>query len=138
MGPISQKANGWECRLRQEIEAAAERPFAWGSHDCAIWALDVVSALRGQPSPADAWRGKYKTARGAMSAMRRQGWASIEAGARALFGEPLSTVRLAQRGDLILGPEDAVGICLGSQSRFVSPTGLVDIETKSCRMAWRT
>lgn len=139
MGPMTHKRPGWETRLAAEVEAAARRPFAWGQHDCATWAADVVAALTGEPSPAEAWRGRYTTALGGARLMRRQGWASLEAGGRDLLGAPLPVALLAQRGDLVLGPEPdtAFGICLGAVCAFIGPEGLRMVPLADCRMAWR-
>jgi hypothetical protein len=71
--------------------------------------------------------------------LRRLGWASFEDGGRALLGDPLEDVRLAQRGDLILGgAPEAFGVVIGAKAAFVAPEGLVRLSLATCRLAWRT
>lgn len=135
----SGKTAGWETHLTRAIADARGQPFVWGRHDCATWAVDLRRALTGGPDHAAAWRGRYRTPRGAVRVMRSLGWSSLEDGARALFGAPLEGVLLAQRGDLTLGGEpEALGVCLGAEVAFVGPAGLVFVPLASCRMAWRS
>lgn len=125
----------WEIRLAQAIVEARGGVFAWGTRDCATWAFDVRLALTGH----DGWpyRGKYKTLRGAMGVIRRNG-GSMEGLGRSLLGDPLPAVLLAQRGDIVLGGEDpALGVCIGSEAAFLLQAGLTYRPLKSCQLAWR-
>jgi hypothetical protein len=127
----------WEQHLAAAIIAARDKPFIWGQHDCAIWAFDLRRALTDGPDHASLWRGKYKTALGAERVMRRLGWSSYEAGARALLGEPRAYPLLAQRGDLVLGAApEAFGICLGAKVAFAGPKGLTFAPIATLRLAW--
>lgn len=50
------RPDGWELRLTAEIEAAAARRWAWGEHDCTVFALRCVQAMLGsEATPFDAW-----------------------------------------------------------------------------------
>ena len=60
----------WPERLAEAIEAANERPFSWGRHDCCLFACDAVMAMTGV-DPAKPFRGKYKTKRGAFGVLKR-------------------------------------------------------------------
>jgi hypothetical protein len=42
------RRDGWEHDLHEVIEGARQRPFSWGSHDCATWAARVRQALTGR------------------------------------------------------------------------------------------
>lgn len=137
MGPLTRKTPGWELRLHEAIESARGRSFQWGSHDCAIWAFDTAASLAGSVSGADHWRGKYKTALGAERAIRKLGWPRHYDMGAAIYGAPLPTVLLAQRGDLLLGPEDAFGICVGAQGAYLAPEGVVLIPLEKADFAWR-
>ncbi len=129
---------GWERRLAEAIEAARARPFAWGSHDCAIWAFDLRRDLTGGADVAALWRGRYRTALGAARMMRRLGWPSLEAAGRALLGEPVPSVHLARRGDLLLaGTGLGFGICLGARAAGIAPAGLTFAPLAACTLAWR-
>lgn len=130
------KAPHWEVRLSEQIEAARERPFSWGEHDCATWAADVWAALTGEQSPAIAWRGRYKTALGAERFRRKAGYPSMEAAGMALLGEPLPTPLLAQRGDVVFA-QDAFGVCVGARAAFVGAKGLEFLRLRDCVLAWR-
>jgi hypothetical protein len=129
---------GWELRLAEAIEAARCLPFSWGRHDCATFAFDLRRDLTGSYDVAALWRGRYTTARGAVRVMRRLGWQSLEAAGRDLLGEPLPSVPLAQRGDLVLaGTGLGFGVCLGARAAGIAPEGLVLVPLSSCAFAWR-
>ena len=130
---------GWELRLAAAIDAARDRPFRWGEHDCAIWAFDLRRDLTGGDDVAALWRGRYRTARGAVRVMRRLGWSSLEAAGRDLLGEPLLSLHLAQRGDLVLANSGlGFGVCLGARAAGIAPSGLVLVPLSACALAWRT
>jgi hypothetical protein len=129
---------GWEHRLVEAIEAARGLPFSWGRHDCATFAFDLRRDLTGCYDVAALWRGHYTTARGAVRVMRRLGWQSLEAAGRDLLGEPLPSVHLAQRGDLVLANTGlGFGVCLGARAAGIAPEGLVLAPLSSCAFAWR-
>jgi hypothetical protein len=129
---------GWVSLLTARLEAAGDRPFAWGSHDCATWAFDLRRDLTGGADVAADWRGRYTTPLGAQRVMRRLGWHDLEAMGRDLLGDPRATPLLAQRGDIVLGGEDpAFGICAGARAAFVAPQGLVQLPLAACALAWR-
>lgn len=130
------KSAGWEKTLADRIEAARERPFSWGDHDCATWAFDVVADMTGSPSKADEWRGRYSSALGAARVRKRLGWPKMEDMAAALMGKPLRNILLTQRGDMVFAQE-AFGICVGARAAFVGPDGLSLLPLRECRMAWR-
>ena len=130
------RLDGWEVRLADAVEAARETPFAWGQHDCATWAFDVRRVLTGEDTAA-LWRGQFSTGAGWLRWMRRRGWADIEAGARALLGDPLPSVLLARRGDLVTGgARPAMGVCLGADAAFVGRAGLTFLPLAGCTLAW--
>ena len=132
------KVTGWEGLLAAVVDDARTRSFIWGTHDCATWAFDLRRDLTGGDDTAVLWRGRYRTARGAARVMRRLGWASMSEAGIALLGVPLTNVRLAQRGDLVLSPEaTSFGVCLGAQVAFLAPESLTLRALSSCALAWR-
>ncbi len=138
MGP-QMKCAGWETVLAAAVDVARGRAFVWGTHDCATWAFDLRRDLTVGDDTAALWRGRYRTARGAVRVMRHLGWASMPEAGVALLGSPLSDVRLAQRGDLVLSPDTtAFGVCLGAQVAFLAPESLTLRALTSCTLAWRT
>ena len=133
------RVRNWEQVLAAAITRAQAQPFVWGQHDCATWAFDLHRDLTNGPDHAALWRGRYRTQVGCGRVLRRLGWASLEEGGRALLGDPLADVQLAQRGDLVLGgAPEAFGVVIGARAAFVAPEGLVRLSLASCRLAWRT
>lgn len=104
----------WEQRLYQFIEGRRLRPFAWGQHDCALFAADAVQQMTGVDLAAD-YRGKYRTLKEA----RGLGELADLVDRAGLSRKP--NPRFAMRGDVVLmgGPRPALGICLGQV--FVAP-----------------
>jgi len=131
------RLQGWELALVDAVEGARDRPFQWGVHDCATWAFDVRLALTGIDS-ADAWRGKYRTEKGATRMLRLLGCKTVKDLADSILGDALPTALFAQRGDIVLGgPEQALGVCIGSDALFLQPSGLVALPIRNCLKAWR-
>jgi len=129
---------GWERRLVAAVEATRDRPFCWGRHDCATFAFDLRREIAGGYDVAALWRGRYSTARGALRVMRRLGWQTLEAAGRDLLGEPLPSVQLAQRGDLVLANTGlGFGVCLGARVAGIAPEGLVLVPLATSALAWR-
>lgn len=113
----------WPERLAAAVEARTERPFAWGEHDCFLFAADVVLAVTGQ-DPAAAWRGRYASEEEAEALIASLGGreAALVA-AMAQFGAPEIRPTFAQRGDLVLvtiGNDIACGVILDGD-RVVAP-----------------
>lgn len=137
MGPMTRKTAGWEIRLHERIEDARGRPFVWGTHDCLTWSADVMAALIGGQSLADDWRGRYKTELGARRLLKRKGFSAHCDAVTAHLGPALPAPAFAQRGDLVAGPADEIGICIGSQAAFIGPEGLYARALTKCATAWR-
>lgn len=129
----------WEERLSLRLDIVADKPFAWGSHDCALFAADCVKAMTGV-DPAEALRGRYDTQHGAALALREHGAGTLLKTLKAIFGEPISP-HFAQRGDVVMLDRATTGICVGRFSYFVGREegveGLVVIPTAQCRYAFR-
>lgn len=128
----------WSDRLTQAVDAAYNRPFAWGMHDCALWAADVVEAMTGR-DPAESYRGRYTTPRSAIKTLRDHGFADLGEAITDALGEPIEP-KLAQRGDVVLvaGPAgEAAGICIGSISATPSRQGLFFAPMAAWVKAWR-
>lgn len=132
----------WPSRLHIEIEAARERPFSWGSADCALWACDVILAMTGS-DPGALFRGRYTDQESAIRALYDFCGGGLEKAVEAITAEhgmEEVSVRFAQRGDVVLldideGP--ALGICIGHRCAFVGPEGVAYRALKDCRRAWR-
>lgn len=96
----------WPTALGLFVAEKSRAPFAWGSNDCVLFAVDAVRALVGVDLGAKI-RGKYKTARGAASALRKHGGmiAAVEK-ATADLGAVAIAPAFAQRGDIALAQTD--------------------------------
>ncbi len=128
---------GWEMRLADAVRRGLETPFQWGVHDCTTFAFDVRSALLGGAADVP-WRGKYRTAEGAARYLRKLGHADLEAAARAVLGDPLDTVLMAQRGDIALaGQPEGAWVVIGRDVVGVGPDGPAVLPLRACRLVWR-
>lgn len=106
----------WEERLAAYIEPRRRTPFAWGSNDCCTFTLGAVGAMTGL-DPMPEFRGHYKTARGAVRALRRIGAGDLVATLTQKLGEPIEPA-LAQRGDVVMA-QGSIGICFGAFALMV-------------------
>lgn len=120
------------------LEAAALRPFADGSTDCAMTAADWVLAVTGCDPAADL-RGHYRTALGRERLLRRLG------GLEAAMASRLADLGLSETANpvredvgIIRLPNDIVGagICLGRLWWMASSVGHLACRPVVLR-AWR-
>jgi hypothetical protein len=136
------RPDGWEQRLAAEILAAADRPWAWGSHDCATFAARCARAVLNGPTVWDDLLGRHSTAIGALRVLRALGAAQIDEAAdlRAARISP----KAAQRGDLVAMPviengiaAPALGICLGRDLILAAdPFGTILFPMRRAIAAW--
>ena len=132
------RTEGWEDRLLAVIEAARNKPYKLGEHDCLRVACQSVEALTG----ADLWPqfAGYATRREALATILQYGKTLPDAVTFVLGVDPVS-VRLAQRGDVChyVDAEDHLGVCIGEYVAVLGPDGLalVPITSDALRCAWR-
>lgn len=126
-------------KLFEHIEAARNKTFEYGVHDCALFAADWVAECTGVDPAADL-RG-YSGKEAADEIISSYG--SLEALITDRLGEPIP-VAWASRGDIVIatlptpeGEADCVGICAGASSAFASHVGVRMIPTSRARLAWR-
>lgn len=97
----------WRARLHAEIEAHRREVFAWGARDCALGlAAGAVEAMTGTDLRRG-WRGKYRTAAGALRALRASGYETLGDAAAAVLPEVHPA--FARDGDLALIEEGEIG-----------------------------
>lgn len=136
----------WPVRLGAHIAARGQAKFAWGIHDCCVFASDGVLAQTGVDIMAG-FRGRYATRGEAETAIRDIAGGDLQATAEQVarfHAMPEIAPRLAQRGDVVLGEFDVAGRptqCLGlvgldGRARFAGPVGLARVRLASCRSAW--
>lgn len=132
----------WEDRLSHYLGRVEDEPFAWGTHDCALFAAGCVNAQTGV-DPAAAFRGTYDSRVGAAEALRDKGQGTLLKTVKGWFGEPVA-VPFAKRGDLVMRDtserDRALGVCTGLYSWFVGEEQgqqrLVPVPTAECRYAF--
>lgn len=102
--------------LAAHLRAGAARAFAWGEHDCCVFACGWVKARRGV-DPAARWRGRYRTAGGAARHLRRGG------GLDALAGRAMAEAGLGVTTRPVPGDVGLVKTAQGLALAIRTPTG---------------
>lgn len=98
------RLHDWPTRLAAHFDAHRETVCVWGENDCFSLANDAVLAMTGI-DPMAPGRGCYRTPIGAMRILRRHGIRDIPGYWTHILGDPLTTPKLAGRGDIaILDP----------------------------------
>ena len=125
----------WRERLDALIAARMPAPFAWGTHDCCLFAADAVLAQTGE-DPAAEFRGTYADARQALELLTELGGLTAVAG-RA--GEPVQAL-CAQVGDIGLVEHDGrelLAVCAGPVWLVPAEQGLAALPIDAATSAWR-
>jgi hypothetical protein len=123
--------------MHKAIDAKKETTFKWGSHDCCMFAADVVQAMTGEDWASE-FRGKYSTKDGAIEALQTIGKGSLYHTIRGKFGNPKPLAQ-AKRGWLMgkkTGDWLALGICTGTHTLFAHKKGWNEVKTLECDYAW--
>ena len=134
------RLDDWDTRLEAVI-AAADKPFAWGSHDCCTFAASCVDAVTGQ----SLWikgLASYRTAAGAKKALKKAGFEDLGAALDSVLGAR-KAITMARRGDIVLiagtsgsGPGCAVVDLSGEWAVGLSPEGVVRVRLAEAVAAW--
>ena len=137
----------WPERMMKALNDSRDTLFAWGSHDCALFACDIAQIVCGIDF-ASALRGRYETGLGAARVLKRFAGGGLEEAAEKIASDndcleitPLT----AQRGDIMLAKvlvsdgvlRDSLGICVGERIAFASKRGFVQLPLTEARRAWR-
>ena len=139
--PTTPRLPDWPERLAALVEARRNTPFAWGSHDCGLFAADAVLACTGV-DPAAALRGTYADEAGATAALGPvEGLDGVVRRMEDARGTALCPPALAQRGDTALvqiGNTLAMGVVLGDLVAAPGVDGLVFVPLSAARRVWVT
>ena len=133
---LPERRPDWQARFAALCLARQHQPFAWGSHDCCLWAADAVQALTGLDFAAE-HRGLYADAEGAARLLHRLG--GVGSIAAAVLGAPVPVSR-ATVGDVLLLQQDgrkALGVCNGSAALAAGPQGLAVLGMDTALAAWK-
>ncbi len=136
----------WQSRMSRALAARRETPFAWGRHDCALFACDVAEAVCGIDFAASL-RGRYGTKREAYAVLDGFAGSGLEQAAEKIardHGCAEVAPLMARRGDIMLAeipvdgaPGDALGICVGERIAFAAERGFVQLPLVKARRDWR-
>ena len=125
------RRENWPALLQHHIRIAT---FAWGENDCVLWCAEWINTVTGEDY-AKEFRAKYSTEAEAQRLLADLG-ATCAADLADKYLPPIG-VSFAQRGDIVLHPEGAIGICDGQFSHFLTVDGLSRLGTLKCLKAWR-
>lgn len=129
----------WRVRLSRYVHEVARRPFAWGEHDCALFAAGAVAAMTGHDFGAG-HRGKYKTLAGGLRRLKKAGYADHAGMVASLFAEIHPSH--AHVGDIAAIEEDghiALGIVQGPRIYVLRPgeAGIGTVDLLDAKRAFR-
>lgn len=132
------RVENWVERLDAVFSDAAARPFAWGSHDCCLFAARCVEAMTGEHPMPDAV-GAYKTKTGAYRWLKRE-FGTVRQMLELLLDAPCNP-NFAKRGDLALfekGQDFAIGVIdlSGEQVLCVDESGTYYIHKSLATAFW--
>lgn len=132
---IDTQACAWRQRLDALIAARMATPFAWGTHDCCLFAADAVLAQTGE-DPAAEFRGTYSDAASALGLLQDLGGLPAVA-ARA--GDPIPPL-CARVGDIGLVEYEgraSLAVCAGPVWLVPAEQGLAALPIDCAIAAWR-
>jgi hypothetical protein len=130
----------WPSRLAAALEAARDKPFVWGQHDCGLFAADCVLAMT-DTDPAALYRGQYTDEEGARATMLALSGGGLRAVWTKALGPAMNNTLMAKRGDVVLvttdyGETEATGIVAGARVACLSQSGLLMMPARCIVAAW--
>ena len=132
------RVKNWPSVLARFIETRRNMPFAWGTHDCALFAADAVKAITGVDHAA-LFRGLYDTRDQAEAIVAQYG--GLRLFINYILGPEIDP-KMAQRGDVALildaRGQEALAVCIGAS--FIAPAmggGLTFFKLQHVLTAWR-
>jgi hypothetical protein len=140
------RQQSWPDDLHRHVMDRRDTGFAWGTHDCCMFAADSIQEITGV-DPAPEFRGKYHTEAEAVALIKTITGGSTPEDAAVYVAQKnsfaeLKNVLFAQRGDLVIydsesGPVAGVVHLNGKDALFVGASGLFRQPLRKCRRAWR-
>lgn len=123
----------WPERLAEFVEHNRDRPFAWASWDCALFA----SAWIEQATGTAPFRPTYTDALSAARFVSQQG--GMGPAASAVLGAPLLYRMGAQRGDIalvVVDGRECLGVVLGDRVAGPGERGMIQVSRADIIAAW--
>lgn len=134
------RAEGWDRRLIEMIEAHRHEPFAWGTHDCMTFAIADYEAMMGEPPDgAPSWS-SHEEAEALLVDRDLAGWLDL------ILGPHADGWMTGRRGDLAIvdlpkvGSTPAMEICgviTGPSIACLGLAGMVFAPLNRARMVWK-
>ncbi len=124
--------------LIKYIESVKDKPHDWGKHNCCIFCNEGMKAFLNEDFMPE-MISKYYDLQSAIKAIRSTKSKTLYHNLVNIFGKPIH-ISKASRGNIIYksdgleGP--SIGICWGEITYFVGINGLVEEETRKCKLAW--
>lgn len=132
------RVRGWEQQLVRLTTGKLRTPWAWGEHDCVMFAADCILAMTGVDL-ADEFRGRYENEHEAWALLAHLGHEDL--GSLVSTRLPEIKPRDAQRGDVVLMPGefgDFIAICDGATAVGPrAPRGINHNPMSAAVRAWR-
>ena len=132
------RAEGWEQALVEMTASKLRAPWAWGVHDCVIFAADCIFAMTGEDLAED-FRGRYDNESEAWATLANIGHKDL--GSLVSSRLPEIEPRDAGRGDVVLMPGeqgDFIAICDGRTAVGPkAPRGINHNPMTAATRAWR-
>lgn len=131
------RKQNWPRIISEEIVKLKNTPFVWGEKDCCLAIGDIIKAYTGEDL-VEEFRGKYKTAKGSLAALKRYGQGSIRSTVDTKL--PSIPVEQACRGDIGLVKTEggeSLAIIFSQQAWAMTLDGIVDLPMTSLVCAWR-
>jgi hypothetical protein len=124
----------WRERFDTLVRERMSTPFAWGTHDCCLWAADCVLAVSGVDPAADL-RGTYSSAIEAVRLVDQLG--GMEAIA-ARGGAPIPPLcaGVGDVGLVTLDDRELLAVCAGDVWLAPGANGLAARPLAEARLAW--
>lgn len=128
-------------KFAQALDNIVAAEFQWGSMDCLFGlVVPVVEAATGRSALFSRFRGKYKSARGALSVMKRAGFETLAD----LVGSEFPEIKPSEirMGDIAAIKTDddfaySMGICNGQRVFVLHPDGLATRDLSEVARAFR-
>lgn len=127
----------WQLHFEKCVSENYNKKFEWGTHDCCLWAANLVLAITGTDI-AEKFRGTYSTAKDAQHILKEFGGVA-ELCTKYTGKEPVSPL-LAAVGDLVLTDymgQHTMAVCNGETLLATGVDGLVSLPMLAALKAWR-
>jgi hypothetical protein len=131
------RLHDWPVRLHDFVDGAKRRPFDWGTNNCALFVASAVAAMTGEEI-AKSYR--FKTERGALAVLKREGFDNLAD----MAASKLEEIHISQAhiGDVAAIPADSpfgfvLGIVNGETILALRPDGMGVVPLLSATRAFR-